>query len=121
MLRFSTVMAKCIHCEKIIHGRIDKKFCNPQCKSAFHNIKNREESRKIRKINKILKVNYNILCNVNPFQKIKVKKETLTQRGFNFHYFTSIYRTRKGNIYYFIYDQGYLPLENDSYAIVKRN
>ena len=121
MLRFLLIMAKCIHCGNIIHGRIDKKFCDPQCKSAYHNTKNRNESKKIRKVNKLLKENYNILSKINPYQKTKVKKEALTKRGFNFHYFTSIYTTKKGHIYYFIYDQGYLPLADDFYAIVKRN
>jgi len=39
---------------------------------------------------------------------------------FDFNHFTSIYTTQTGNIYYFCYDQGYLPLENDFYALVKR-
>ena len=114
-------MANCIHCGKAIYGRIDKKFCNPQCKSAYHNVKNRDESLKMKAVNKLLKDNYNILCKINPNQKTKVKKDTLTQNGFNFHYFTNIYKTKKGHVYYFIYDQGYLPLENDFYAIVKRD
>ena len=41
-------------------------------------------------------------------------------KGFDFNYFTSIYTTKSGTIYYFIYDQGYLPLENQYYALVKR-
>ncbi len=121
MLRFSLIMATCLHCGKKIHGRIDKKFCDPQCKSAFHNTKNRVAGRKIRAINKILRENYRTLCSINPDQKTKVKKEVLAQRGFNFNYFTNIYKTKKGHVYYFVYDQGYLPLDNDYYAVVKRN
>lgn len=114
-------MADCLHCGKNIIGRIDKKFCCTHCKSAYHNSKNRIESKKIRAINKLLKNNYNILCDINPHQKTKVNKSALLERGFNFQYFTNIYKTKKGHIYYFVYDQGYLPLENDFYAIVKRN
>jgi len=41
-------------------------------------------------------------------------------KGFSFEYFTSIYTTKAGTVYYFVYDQGYLPLEGDFYALVKR-
>jgi len=114
-------MIECLHCGKNIHGRIDKKFCNSHCKSAYHNNRNRTSNKKIRTINKLLKNNYNILSSVNPNQKTKIKKQLLLERGFKFQYFTSIYKTKKGHIYYFVYDQGYLPLENDYYAVVKRN
>jgi len=114
-------MGECLHCGKIIRGRIDKKFCNPYCKSAYHNKKNRITNKKIRTINKLLKNNYDILSKINPNQKTKVKKSLLLERGFNFQYFTNIYKTKKGHIYYFVYDQGYLPLDNNFYAIVKRN
>ncbi|MDR9399796.1 MAG: hypothetical protein RI558_00115 [Psychroflexus sp.] len=112
---------QCLHCGNKINGRIDKKFCNVYCKSAYHNAKNRDESQLIRQINAILKTNYRILRKVNPYQKTKVKKDHLLQQGFDFSYFTNIYTTRKGHIYYFIYDQGYLPLDNDFYAVVKRD
>lgn len=114
-------MTQCMHCGKTIHGRIDKKFCNNECKSAYHNIKNRIDNQKIKVINRLLKVNYSILCKINPNQKTKVKRNTLTQNGFNFTYFTNIYTTKKGHVYYFVYDQGYLPLENNFYAIVKKD
>ena len=45
-----------------------------------------------------------------------------TFKSFNFQYFTSTYTTQAGKTYYFIYNQGYLPLENEEfYALVKRN
>lgn len=56
---------------------------------------------------------------LNPFGKTKVPKKKLVDKGFNFNYFTSIYRTKTGNTYYFCYEQGYLPLEDDFYALVK--
>ena len=42
------------------------------------------------------------------------------EEGFDFDLITSIYTTKTGNIYYFVYDQGYLPLDGDYYALVKR-
>ncbi|MGK0323070.1 MAG: hypothetical protein ACJAR4_001102, partial [Psychroserpens sp.] len=53
-------------------------------------------------------------------QKKKISKARLVEKGFDFNYFTSIYTTKAGTIYYFVYDQGYLPLEHEYYALVKR-
>ena len=53
--------------------------------------------------------------------KTKVKKETLLKHGFLFEYCTGTYTTKAGNIYYYVYDQGYLALENDFYLLVKRD
>ena len=42
------------------------------------------------------------------------------ERGFKFSYFTNIYKTKAGKEYYFVYDQGYLELEDNYYALVIR-
>jgi hypothetical protein len=35
-------------------------------------------------------------------------------------FFTNILNTKTGNTYYFLYDQGYMLLDNDYYMLVKR-
>ena len=60
------------------------------------------------------------LESINPHQKTKTTRDKLIAAGFDFNYFTSIYTTKSGTVYYFVYDQGYLPLENQYYAVVKR-
>jgi len=42
-------------------------------------------------------------------------------KGFDFEFFTSIYTTKTGNVYYFLYDQGYMALENEGYVLVKKD
>ncbi len=74
----------------------------------------------VRNVNNLLRKNYRILEELNPDGKISISKSKLTAKGFNFEYFTSIYTTKTGNTYYFVYDQGYLPLEGEFYALVKR-
>ena len=74
----------------------------------------------IRNINNRLRKNWRILEALNPEQKTKTTRTKLIEKGFDFNYFTSIYTTKAGTIYYFVYDQGYLPLDNDFYALVKR-
>lgn len=111
----------CLECGEKIVGRVDKKFCSDYCRNAFHNKNNKDSSNLIRNINNQLRKNYRILEELNPADKTKASKTKLLAKGFNFEYFTSIYTTKAGTVYYFVYDQGYLPLENDYYALVKRN
>jgi len=82
---------------------------------------NKDSTNLVRNVNNLLRKNYRILQELNPTDKTKTTKSKLLAKGFSFEYFTSIYTTKTGTIYYFIYDQGYLPLESDYYALVKRN
>lgn len=38
--------------------------------------------------------------------------------GMNFDFYTNVYKTKAGKTYFFCYDQGYIPLEDDFYALV---
>ena len=40
--------------------------------------------------------------------------------GFDFEIFTSILKTKTGNTYYFVYDYGYMEIENEQYVLVKK-
>jgi predicted nucleic acid-binding Zn ribbon protein len=111
---------KCPVCGDPIIGRMDKKFCSDQCRNVFNNQRNNTTTEIMKKINKILKINHSILASLNPEGKTKVSKKKLLSRGFNFDYFTNVYNTQKGTTYYFCYEQGYLPLEDDFYALVER-
>lgn len=111
----------CLECGEKLVGREDKKFCSDHCRNAHHNKVNKESSNLVRNTNNQLRRNYRILQELNPANKTKTSKSKLLAKGFNFEFITSIYTTKTGTIYYFVYDQGYLPLENDFYALVKRN
>lgn len=111
----------CQECGEKIVGRTDKKFCSDYCRNAYHNKINKDSSNLIRNTNNLLRKNYRILEELNPNGKTTVAKNKLLAKGFSFEYFTSIYTTKTGTVYYFVYDQGYLPIENDFYALVKRN
>ena len=56
----------------------------------------------------------------NPTGKTKMSREKLIQKGFDFNHFTNIYKTKDGAIYYYCYEQGYLPIENNWYLLVER-
>ncbi len=111
---------ECLECGAKIVGRADKKFCNDYCRNAYNNKLNKDSKNLIRNVNNRLRKNYRILGELNPNTKSKTSKAKLIAKGFDFQFFTSIYTTKSGTVYYFIYDQGYLPLENEYYALVKR-
>jgi hypothetical protein len=109
---------KCLDCGEEFSGRIDKKFCSDMCRNAYNNRLNSDTSNLVRNVNNILRKNHRILQELNTAEKTKVHKKKLSDKGFDFNYFTSIYKTQKGSEYRFCYEQGYLPLENDYYFLV---
>lgn len=111
---------KCAECDDEFMGRADKKFCSDQCRSAFNNKLNSDHSQFMRNVNNILRKNRRILAKLNPHGKNKVTKDRLLELGFKFSYFTNIYQTKAGKTYRFCYDQGYLPLDGDMFALVIR-
>ena len=109
---------KCIECGEAVHGRADKKFCDDACRNSHNNKQNRDVNNFVRNINNILRRNRKILALLNIREKTAVTKEALLGKGFSFSYYTNVYKTKGGKVYYFCYDQGYLPLEKDRFALV---
>ncbi|PRX57271.1 hypothetical protein [Flagellimonas meridianipacifica] len=111
----------CLECGEKVVGRIDKKYCSDHCRNSYNNRMNKDTKNLLRNINNKLRKNYRILSG-HPLKdgKTTTTKMRLMDKGFDFEYFTNLYTTKKGNTYYFLYDFGYLPLENDRYMIVKR-
>ena len=110
----------CLECEELLIGRVDKKFCNDQCRNSFNNKINKDANDYVRKVNVILRKNRRILISLMNGDKGKASKEQLLLNGFNFYYYTNIYTTKQGKTYYFIYELGYLELEDEQYALVKK-
>lgn len=108
----------CLECGEPFKGRIDKKFCSDICRIAFNNRRNSDQISCVRSINNILRRNRRILMSMNPTGKNKVSHGKLKAKGFDFNYFTSTYKTREGALYYYCYEQGYLPIEKDCYLLV---
>jgi len=111
----------CLECGKPLKGRIDKKFCDDYCRNAYNNKSKIEESAYVRKINQVLKRNRRILEELlGNDGMIKHPKASFINKGFQFQFHTHQYVNKKGNIYYFCYEYGFLPLEGDYYLIVKK-
>ncbi|RQO31764.1 hypothetical protein DBR32_07420 [Taibaiella sp. KBW10] len=112
----------CLGCAKPIRGRVDKKFCDDYCRNNFNNRQNSDQNSFVRNINNILRKNRRILAGMLPEteETVKVKREKLSNEGFNYGYHTHLYLTQKGQTYSFCYEFGYLQLEHDWVLIVKR-
>ena len=113
---------QCLSCGKTLHGRADKKFCNDYCRNAFNNNLKSASSAVVRNINNVLLKNRRILEAVLGQEEMqKVSKEKLLQQGFQFRHLTHTYTNKKGNVYNFCYEYGYLPLEHEWFLVVKRS
>ncbi|HSU27848.1 MAG TPA: hypothetical protein VLJ68_05665 [Chitinophagaceae bacterium] len=112
----------CLACGKTLRGRSDKKFCDDYCRNNYNNQLKSSSNNYVRNINNALGKNRRILENIFPEgeKMTKTTREKLQERGFQFKYFTHTYTNKKGNIYYFCYEYGYLPLDNDWYLIVTK-
>ena len=112
----------CLACNKPVKGRADKKFCNDYCRNVYNNQLKADSNKLVTNINNALKKNRRILENLLPASEemAKATKEKLQAKGFNFKYITHTYANKKGNVYFFCYEYGYLVLDNDWYLIVKR-
>ncbi|TDW50335.1 hypothetical protein EV144_102774 [Flavobacterium sp. 270] len=113
-------MKTCLECSEEIVGRQDKKFCSDSCRNAYNNKINKDSTNFMRNINNKLRKNYRILSELNSEGKSKTTRDKMLTKGFDFEFFTNVMQTKTGNTYYFLYDQGYYPLDNDSYMLVKK-
>jgi uncharacterized C2H2 Zn-finger protein len=112
---------KCPQCGALFVGRSDKKFCGDYCRNSFNNKVHPEIKKMIRNTNNRLKKNYKILVSLNVSGKTKIPKSKLTDRGFYPELVTSFYTTKAGNTYYYVYDQGYLWLENETVLLIRKS
>jgi len=112
----------CTSCGKPVKGRSDKKFCDDYCRAAYNNQLNSSVNNFIRNVNNALGKNRRILESLlaEGEATAKANRDKLIEKGFQFKYHTHSYNTKKGDTYFYCYEYGYLPLENNWYLIVKR-
>ena len=114
-------MKTCLECDQPFSGRADKKFCSDMCRNAYNNKLNSDQYNVVRNTNNQLRRNRRILEEICPEDKQKTTRSTLVAKGFDFGLMTSQRITQKGSVYHFVYDYGYLELDNDFFLVVKDN
>ncbi len=98
-----------LYCKKELIGRTDKKFCDPQCKSANQYQQAKEQPERFyNKVDNQLKQNRKILKEYNKGGKVTVRAEILKAKGFDPHFFTHYWKNQKGEVYLFVYEYGFL-------------
>jgi hypothetical protein len=111
---------KCLQCENLFVGRPDKKFCSNSCRSRFFYSIDAEFNAHKSRVHEVLRKNRDILAQLNPTGNCIVEKHVLAEKDFNFNFFTTMYRTQGGNVYWFCYDYGFRKLiKNKAYQLVK--
>jgi hypothetical protein len=113
----------CLTCGEMLRGRIDKKFCDDYCRSAYNN-RQYQENRGlsfIRKVNNVLRKNRRILEELMPAgaEAQTIPRARLLKKGFNFNYLTCIH-PKEGMLYHSCYEYGYILVEKDSFYVVRR-
>ncbi len=111
----------CQQCGTQLRGRTDKKFCDDLCRTTFNNHR-KTDTQQVRNINSMLRKNRKVLEALTPDTegKVRTTKRKLQDKGFFFGYHTHTYTTRNGNTYYFCYEYGFLPIDNDHVVLIKR-
>lgn len=113
MLLMNTEVRICPVCEAKLVGRVDKRFCSAKCKS-IHQYENRQKKEAFYiQVDRQLKVNRKILKAFNKKGFSTLRKADLHKEGFDPNYFTHYWKNRKGNVYLFVYEYGFLNLKKD--------
>lgn len=112
----------CMHCDKQVRGRSDKKFCDDYCRAAFNNVLKSPVNNYIRNVNNALSRNRRVLESMlsGSGSTTKADRDKLIEQGFQFKYHTHQYRARNGNTYFYCYEYGYLPLEKNLFLLVRK-
>lgn len=111
----------CLECGNPVFGRADKKFCSDGCRNLYNNKSKGSASNYMRNVNNVLARNRRILKSLNPDGKAKKHKDQLLKKGFDFDFITNTYTTRAGDVYRFVYEQGYLLLDEGFVLLVERD
>ncbi|WP_072053958.1 DUF2116 family Zn-ribbon domain-containing protein [Flavihumibacter petaseus] len=105
----------CIWCDTPLKGRIDKKFCNDDCRGRYHNQRNSDDYHAMTAVNHVLSRNRRILASLlDPdAAAFTVHRELLLFRGFQFNYFTGAAPAPDDQVVYRCYEFSYRHLSAD--------
>ncbi|MEP3209750.1 MAG: hypothetical protein ABJN95_11195 [Maribacter sp.] len=111
----------CPVCDAPVKGRSDKKFCSKKCKSIDQYEHRQKTEGFYIKVDKQLKINRKILKGYNKSGYSVIRKNELIDQGFNPKFFTHYWKNKKGDVYLFVYEYGFLSRkdeEKEKYVLV---
>lgn len=113
---------ECPVCGNAVQGRSDKRFFSTTCKSVDQYERRQREEGFFLFVDRQLKTNRKILKLYNRTGYTTLRRSVLESEGFNPRYFTHYWKNRKGDVYLFCYDFGFLSVNRDGvekYVVVK--
>ncbi len=114
-------MKNCPVCDTELKGRSDKKYCSIKCKS-IHQYEQRQETEAFfLKVDRQLKINRKLLKTFNKSGFTTIRRSELISQGFDPNFFTHYWKSKKGEVYLFVYEYGFLSKINsgkEKYVLV---
>ncbi len=103
----------CPVCGTLLKGRSDKKFCSIKCKS-IHQYEQRQETEAFYlKVERQLRINRKLLKRYNKSGFTTIRKSELITQGFEPKFFTHYWKNKKGEVYLFVYEYGFLSKKDN--------
>ena len=109
----------CVFCGRELTGRLDKKFCDDICRNNYAYRRNKHNDEIIKKTNKTLLHNRNILKSISECRRKIVKKQLLVDNDFDFDVITGVYKTHRQYEYKMLYDYAYRCINDEEVLILK--
>lgn len=124
MNMLSAEQKNCLVCGHPLRGRVDKKFCDDQCRNRYNNgsrIRERQNPL-VRQVNNALLQNRRVLETVlaGKTESVRISREKMMEYGFRFRYITGMSRHRNGQPLFYCYEFGIRPLENDLFLVTRK-
>lgn len=104
-------MKRCPVCQSEVKGRADKVYCSVKCKSSLQYETRLAKETFYLEVDRRLKINRKILKRFNRSGHATVRKEKLLEEGLNPRFFTHYWKNKKGQVYLFCYEYGFLEIE----------
>jgi len=99
---------RCPVCGIVVKGRSDKIFCSTKCRS-IDQYENRQKTEAFYlKVDRQLKINRKLLKKYNRSGITTIRRSELITEGFDPQFFTHYWKNQKGDIYFFVYEYGFL-------------
>jgi len=106
---------KCPICSSIVKGRVDKVFCSPKCKSIDQYENQHKTEHFYLTVKKQLNINRKILKKYNRNGFTTLRQSIIIAEGFNPKFFTHYWKNKKGEVYLFVYEYGFLSKNDTTY------
>ena len=104
----------CPVCDALLKGRLDKKFCSAKCKSIDQYEKRQETEGFYLRVERQLRMNRKLLRRHNRSGFTTIRKSELITEGFDPKFFTHYWKNTKGDVYFFVYEYGFLNKKDNN-------